>query len=121
MSAQEYADKVRASWLGQIVGNIDGLGHEFRSIDEPGPDDFPYGHGVSLERVEEVAGADDAPPDLLPGLLHRDVYSVTWCDFTCFMIFRNVSTQYTSGLSARCCSNSSCASTETGRWSPPMP
>ena len=53
----EYREKVYASWLGQIVGNIYGLNYEFRFIDEPGPDSFPYGFGVSLEQVDEVDGA----------------------------------------------------------------
>ncbi len=57
IGVQEYQDKVYASWLGQIVGNIYGLSYEFQFIDEPGPDAFPYGFGVSLERVREVDGA----------------------------------------------------------------
>lgn len=57
ISAQQYADKVQASWLGQIIGNIYGLSYEFQYIDEPGPARFPYGFGISLERVEEVDGA----------------------------------------------------------------
>jgi ADP-ribosylglycohydrolase len=57
ISIPEYRDKVYASWLGQIVGNIYGLSYEFRFIEEPGPDDFPYGFGVSLERVRKVDGA----------------------------------------------------------------
>jgi hypothetical protein len=57
LGVKDYADKVYASWLGQIVGNIYGLSYEFRFIDEPGPDTFPYGFGVSLERVREVDGA----------------------------------------------------------------
>ena len=54
---QDYEDKVYASWLGQIVGNIYGLSYEFKFIAEPGPDDFPYGFGASLQRVEEANGA----------------------------------------------------------------
>ena len=57
LSKQEYEEKVYASWLGQIVGNIYGLSYEFQFIDEPGPDEFPYGYGDSLERVREVGGA----------------------------------------------------------------
>jgi hypothetical protein len=53
----EYRSKVYASWLGQIVGNIYGLSYEFQFIDEPGPDQFPYGYGPSLQRVREVDGA----------------------------------------------------------------
>ena len=54
---QEYQDKVYASWLGQIIGNIYGLSYEFKYIAEPGPDEFPYGFGVSLARVEDANGA----------------------------------------------------------------
>jgi len=57
LSREEYADRVYAAWLGQIIGNIYGLSYEFQFIDEPGPDDFPYGFGASLERVREVDGA----------------------------------------------------------------
>ena len=57
IGVDEYRAKVYASWLGQIVGNIYGLSYEFQFIDEPGPDTFPYGFGVSLERVKEVDGA----------------------------------------------------------------
>jgi hypothetical protein len=57
ISVSEYEDRVYAAWLGQIVGNIYGLSYEFRFIDEPGPDEFPYGFGPSLEKVREVNGA----------------------------------------------------------------
>ncbi len=57
LSVEEYADRVYAAWLGQIIGNIYGLSYEFQFIDEPGPDAFPYGFGVSLEKVKEVNGA----------------------------------------------------------------
>ncbi len=57
ISVKEYRDKVYASWLGQIIGNIYGLSYEFQFLDEPGPDDFPYGFGRTLELVKEVDGA----------------------------------------------------------------
>ncbi|SMF43430.1 ADP-ribosylglycohydrolase family protein [Pseudobacteriovorax antillogorgiicola] len=57
ISEAEYQEKVLASWLGQIVGNIYGLSYEFAFIDEPGPDQFPYGYGSSLERVRRYNGA----------------------------------------------------------------
>ena len=57
LGKKEYGERVYAAWLGQIVGNIYGLSYEFAFIDEPGPDDFPYGFGPSLERVREVNGA----------------------------------------------------------------
>jgi hypothetical protein len=43
--------------MGQIIGNTYGLSYEFTFIDEPGPDEFPYGYGSMLERVREVDGA----------------------------------------------------------------
>ncbi len=57
ISVPEYRGRVYASLLGQIVGNIYGLSYEFRFLDEPGPDRFPYGFGVSLDRVREANGA----------------------------------------------------------------
>ncbi|MBT8064326.1 MAG: ADP-ribosylglycohydrolase family protein, partial [Gammaproteobacteria bacterium] len=57
IDVEDYQDRVFAAWLGQIVGNIYGLSYEFRFIDEPGPDEFPYGFGESLERVRQVDGA----------------------------------------------------------------
>ncbi|NNE46307.1 MAG: ADP-ribosylglycohydrolase family protein [Rhodothermales bacterium] len=53
----EYRDRVLASWLGQIIGNTYGLSYEFKFLDEPGPDAFPYGYGEMLDRVREVDGA----------------------------------------------------------------
>lgn len=39
-----YQEKVYASWLGQMIGNIYGLVHENKYIDDPGPERFPYGY-----------------------------------------------------------------------------
>ncbi|GHU58085.1 hypothetical protein FACS189411_12900 [Bacteroidia bacterium] len=49
-------DKIYASWLGQIIGNIYGLPHENAYIDKPGPETFPYGYGRNLERLKELNG-----------------------------------------------------------------
>jgi hypothetical protein len=57
ITVADYEDRVHAFWLGQIIGNIYGLSYEFSFIDEPGPDDFPYGYGPALERAAEVDGA----------------------------------------------------------------
>lgn len=46
--ADEYQEKVYASWLGQMVGNIYGLVHENKYIDQPGPDTFPYGYDYAV-------------------------------------------------------------------------
>ena len=59
LSAEDYYDKVYASWLGQMIGNIFGLPHENVYVDEPRPDDlseFIY-RGWPLERMAEVNGA----------------------------------------------------------------
>jgi len=37
-------DRIYASWLGQMAGNIYGLPHENIHIETPGPDAFPYGY-----------------------------------------------------------------------------
>ncbi|HKJ66784.1 MAG TPA: ADP-ribosylglycohydrolase family protein [bacterium] len=57
ISATEMRDKIYASWVGQIIGNIYGLPHENDYIEEPGPANFPYGYRGSLERLKEVNGA----------------------------------------------------------------
>ncbi len=53
---KDYEDKVYASWLGQCVGNIYGLPHENRYIDEPGPENFPYGYGPMVEELRKANG-----------------------------------------------------------------
>lgn len=57
ISAEELSDKVYASWLAQIIGNIYGLPHENKYIDEPGPETFPYGYGRNIARLKEASGA----------------------------------------------------------------
>jgi len=78
IGVQEYKDKVYASWLGQIVGNIYGLSYEFQFIEQPGPDQFPYGFGLSLERVREVDGAfsDDDTDIEYMYLLQMEKYGI---------------------------------------------
>ena len=59
LSAEAYYDKVYASWLGQMIGNMFGLPHENVYVDEPRPDElseFKY-RGWPLERMAEVNGA----------------------------------------------------------------
>ena len=53
----QYEDKVAGFWLGQLVGNIYGLSHEFQYLDDHGPTDFPLGYGEALERAVELDGA----------------------------------------------------------------
>ncbi|MDR1937462.1 MAG: ADP-ribosylglycohydrolase family protein [Tannerellaceae bacterium] len=56
ISTVELEDKIYASWLGQIVGNIYGLPHENAYIEEPGPEAFPYGYGRNLKKLKELNG-----------------------------------------------------------------
>ena len=58
ISQAELSDKIYSSWLAQIIGNIYGLPHENAYIDEPGPEDFPYGYrGGPKGYMKEVDGA----------------------------------------------------------------
>ena len=57
ISVEEYNDAVYASWIGQIIGNTYGLGYEFKFIDEPGPDSFPYGYSFTLDDLRKHDGA----------------------------------------------------------------
>ncbi|MEM7380744.1 MAG: ADP-ribosylglycohydrolase family protein [Bacteroidota bacterium] len=59
INADEYYDKVYASWLGQIIGNIYGLPHENQYIEEGRPDSLStFGYsGWPLERMKTVNGA----------------------------------------------------------------
>jgi hypothetical protein len=58
LPVEVYEQKVYASWVGQIAGNVYGLGYEFRFIDQPGPEAMPYGFAEPmLRRVAEVDGA----------------------------------------------------------------
>ncbi len=56
ISVEEYRDKVYGSWLAQCIGNIYGLPHENRYIDEPGPETFPYGYRRNLEALKRTNG-----------------------------------------------------------------
>lgn len=53
----EYKDKVYASWLGQCVGNMFGLPHEFQYNDEPRTEPITGWHERALERIREADGA----------------------------------------------------------------
>ena len=56
ISVEEYRDKVYGSWLAQCIGNIYGLPHENRYIDEPGPESFPYGYRRNIEALKRTNG-----------------------------------------------------------------
>jgi len=73
LSVAKYEDKVAGFWLGQLIGNIYGLSHEFQYLDKPGPDAFPYGYGAALDRAIEVDGAfsdDDTDLEYMLSLIH---------------------------------------------------
>ncbi|WP_289053143.1 ADP-ribosylglycohydrolase family protein [Carboxylicivirga marina] len=57
LKVKDYQDAVYASWIGQIIGNTYGLGYEFKFIDEPGSDIFPYGYDFTLEDLRKHNGA----------------------------------------------------------------
>lgn len=56
IAVEDYRDKVYGSWLAQCIGNIYGLPHENRYIDEPGPDEFPYGYRRNLDALKRTNG-----------------------------------------------------------------
>ena len=58
IDVKTYQSKVYASWLGQCIGNIAGLPHENRYVDNPSPEDFPFAYqGEQAELLKEVNGA----------------------------------------------------------------
>ncbi len=71
LSVREYKDAVYASWIGQIVGNTCGLGYEFKYINQPGPDPFPYGYSWTLDELKRYDGAfsDDDTQWLNPAFI----------------------------------------------------
>lgn len=56
IKVSEYREKVFASWLGQCIGNVYGLPHENKYIDQPGPSTFPYGYSANAKRLKETGG-----------------------------------------------------------------
>jgi len=57
ISVSVYQEKAYAAWLAQCVGNIYGLPHENAYIEEPGPENFPYGYGDNAEQLRAANGA----------------------------------------------------------------
>lgn len=53
----EYEDKVYASWLGQCIGNMYGLPHEHKYLDEPRTEPIEGWAEESLKRMRESNGA----------------------------------------------------------------
>ncbi|HOA72503.1 MAG TPA: ADP-ribosylglycohydrolase family protein [Phycisphaerae bacterium] len=57
IAVAEYHDKVYASWLGQCIGNMYGLAHEFKYNDEPRTEPIPGWADETLQRMREHNGA----------------------------------------------------------------
>lgn len=58
ISKAELKDKIAGAWLGQMVGNIYGLPHENKYIDEPAPESrFPFGYTKNLAKLKQYNGA----------------------------------------------------------------
>lgn len=53
----DYQDKVYASWLGQCIGNMYGLAHEFKYNDEPRLEPIPGWADATLEQIRKYNGA----------------------------------------------------------------
>ena len=54
----DLQDKIAGAWIGQMVGNMYGLPHENKYIENPGPQDkWPYGYSKSLDKLEKYEGA----------------------------------------------------------------
>lgn len=59
----DLEDKIAGAWIGQLVGNIYGLPHENKYIDDPGPEIWPYGYNYPKNfekmRINNGAFSDD--------------------------------------------------------------
>lgn len=57
IKVSELRDKIAAEWIGQMIGNIYGLPHEGKYVNEPGPENWPYGYSKNLGKLKEHNGA----------------------------------------------------------------
>lgn len=57
IKVNEYEDRVYASWLGQCIGNMYGLAHEFTYIDEPRTEPITGYEESRLETMREIDGS----------------------------------------------------------------
>ncbi len=57
ISRAELHDKIAASWIGQMIGNIYGLPHENKYINAPGEERWPYGYSKNLDKLSKYNGA----------------------------------------------------------------
>lgn len=54
----DLRDKIAGAWVGQMVGNMYGLPHENKYIEEPGDQSkWPFGYSKSLDKLEKYEGA----------------------------------------------------------------
>lgn len=67
----EYQDRVYASWLGQCIGNMYGLPHEFKYNDVPRTEPIEGWAESSLDRIRQADGAfSDDDTDIEYVMLH---------------------------------------------------
>ncbi|MBU2554043.1 MAG: ADP-ribosylglycohydrolase family protein [Bacteroidetes bacterium] len=57
IKVSELKDKIAAAWIGQMIGNIYGLPHENKYIDEPGLENWPYGYTKNIDKLKKYNGA----------------------------------------------------------------
>src|SRR6185503_4595240 len=92
LTAEELEDKIRGGLLGQIFGNLNGLPHEFKYIEEPGkvetytpslPDGARTDDDTDIEwvYVAEMAasGRTFVPPARLAELWKANITKGIWC------------------------------------------
>jgi hypothetical protein len=76
ISRQELEDKIAGAWIGQMIGNIYGLPHENKYINDPGPENWPYGYTKNLDKLKKYDGAfsdDDTDVEYMYLLLMNKV------------------------------------------------
>lgn len=57
ISVAELRDKIAGAWIGQMIGNIYGLPHENKYVNEPGLEKWPYGYSKNLDKLKTYNGA----------------------------------------------------------------
>ncbi len=57
ISLEEMKDKIAGAWIGQMIGNIYGLPHENKYVNDPGPENWPYGYSKNLDKLKSFQGA----------------------------------------------------------------
>jgi len=89
--AERLEDKIRGGMLGQVLGNLNGLAHEFKYIDEPGsvehytpglPDGAQTDDDTDIEWVylREIARSRESllPPERIVALWKRHINRRIW-------------------------------------------